>query len=91
MNIDKFAKIVRYTLYVTLVLFFLFAIFMMFSLIYQEYKESKMCDEIIGQEARHDYIDETHYNCCYDELKHSIEKGYYKIEICKGFVKEVRE
>ena len=37
---------------------------------------------------RYQNIDETHYNCCYDEVVELSDEGYYTKRKCKGFVKD---
>lgn len=57
-------------------------------------KNEKLCHSNFGMEYswldtstyNYEYVDETHYNCCWDETHYDEEEGYYKKERCKGFV-----
>jgi hypothetical protein len=48
------------------------------------------CDKYMEYESErswYDYVDETHFNCCYKEAQLMYDGSYHTITICKGFEK----
>jgi hypothetical protein len=69
-------------------------ILMVGSLIYSRYYEQKLCSEKLGVEFHlkdepyifMEYIDKTHYNCCWDEVE-LTDDSYCTNRKCRGFEK----
>jgi len=50
------------------------------------------CRDLTGEEnVTFNYIDETHFNCCWEDIRLDANKEYYLKERCLGFSKETEE
>ncbi len=74
-------------------------LYSIFSISYEGYQNTKLCHNNFGLEYHlldmntdndiYDYenVDETHYNCCWNELSFNEDEGCYNNRKCKGFLK----
>jgi len=91
---ENFSKIiivvVRLLVVVAILLVIFYFVFTILSL--KEDKENcvdrlRAIYEVDDSSAYHQYVDETHYNCCWDEVELS-DDGYYTKRKCRGFVRD---
>lgn len=82
---------------VGIILLFIILFFLLFYLVITEAKLDNLCMRKLNEEGsylnnpkniRYEVVDETHFNCCWDEVSYDEEKGYYEKRKCRGFEKE---